>query len=179
MPPTLPVLTSSSNSIGLSLTLADDDSRQLTSVTDNTTPARSVSYISDSAGNLASLSDPLGNATTYRYTPTGGTAPANLLTQIFDPSFATPFVSNIYDTLGRVASQTKRQWRHLGLFFRWLPKRRGWTWILGFAQDRQPRARPELVEGSNTKKRRRATCVARPWRGGPKGPTLEIGSPRC
>jgi YD repeat-containing protein len=111
------VLTSVTSSIGRTLTLAYNGSRQLTSVADNTTPARSVSYTYDSGGNLASFADPLGNTTTFAYTPAGGTSPANLLAQIFYPSSATPFVSNGYDTLGRVATQTNANGASWSYFF--------------------------------------------------------------
>jgi YD repeat-containing protein len=56
--------------------------------------------------------------TPYAYTPTGGGPPANLLSQIFYPSNPTlPFVSNTYDTLGRVATQTNANGATWNYFF--------------------------------------------------------------
>jgi YD repeat-containing protein len=110
-------LTGVSNTAGRSFTLAYNGSKQFIGVTDNSTPARSIAYGYDGAGNLASFTDPLGNTTTYTYRQPGGTAPANLLSQIFYPSFATPFVSNAYDTLGRVAAQTNGNGATWNYFF--------------------------------------------------------------
>ena len=59
----------------------------------------------DAAGNLASFSDPLGNTTGYAYAAPNGVLTAGLLSQIFYPSQPNAFVTNTYDTLGRVASQ--------------------------------------------------------------------------
>lgn len=113
-----PLLTSVSNSVGRSLTLSYNGAKQLTAVADNAWPPRAVSYTYDSSGNLASFSDPLGKVTTYAYTPTGGGAPANLLSQIFYPSNPTvPFVSNTYDTLGRVATQSNANGATWNYFF--------------------------------------------------------------
>jgi YD repeat-containing protein len=102
---TPPLLTSVANNAGRNLTLSYNTSQQLTSVTDNSTPARSVAYAYDGAGNLVSFTDPLGNTMTFAYTPTGGSTPANLVAQIFYPSSGAAFVTNTYDTLGRVAAQ--------------------------------------------------------------------------
>ncbi|MCC7483609.1 MAG: hypothetical protein IT529_01350, partial [Burkholderiales bacterium] len=99
---TPPKLTTISNNLGRTLTLSYNGSNRLTSVSDG---SRSVFYGYDTAGNLTSYTNPLGNATGYSYTPPGGTPTPGLLTQIFYPSSPLPFVTNTYDTLGRVASQ--------------------------------------------------------------------------
>lgn len=96
-----PLLTSVSNGLGRTLSLTYNGAKQLTAVNDNSSPSRSVGYTYDGAGNLASFSDPLGNATTFAYASPG------LLTQVFYPSNpGSPFVSNTYDTVGRVQTQT-------------------------------------------------------------------------
>jgi YD repeat-containing protein len=100
-----PQLIAVSNGLGRDLTLNYNDATQLTSVSD--TGGRSVAYAYDSAGNLSTFTDPLGNTTTFSYTPPGGTLTPGLLTQIFYPSqpAGIAFVTNTYDSLGRVASQ--------------------------------------------------------------------------
>ncbi|MDP2376662.1 RHS repeat domain-containing protein [Reyranella sp.] len=81
-------------------------SKQLSSVSDNALPGRSVGYTYDGAGNLSAFNDPLGNVTTFAYTAAGDVGPPGLLKQIFYPSSAgLPFVTNTYDSLGRVAAQ--------------------------------------------------------------------------
>jgi len=66
-----------------------------------------VSYAYDANGNLASVVDALGFTTTFGYTPAGGPAPAGLLSEIFYPTRpGNAFVTNRYDMLGRVATQT-------------------------------------------------------------------------
>jgi RHS repeat-associated protein len=104
---TTPLLTSVSNGLGRTLTLFYNGSQQLTTVSDNTAPLRTVGYTYNSAGNLASATDPLGNTTTFAYTPTGGGFPPGLLSQIFYPSNpGSPFVTTAYDSLGRVTAQS-------------------------------------------------------------------------
>ena len=100
------LLTSVSNSVGRNLTLSYNGDKQLTSVADNAWPPRQVAYAYDGTGNLTSSTDPLGNTTTFAYTPAGGGYPKGLLNQIFYPSNPSPFVTNSYDSLGRVALQT-------------------------------------------------------------------------
>jgi YD repeat-containing protein len=94
-----------SNGLGRDLSLSYNGANQLTSVSD--TGGRHVTYAYDSAGNLVTFTDPLGNGTTFSYTPPGGTLTPGLLTQIFYPSLPAgiAFVTNTYDSLGRVASQ--------------------------------------------------------------------------
>jgi RHS repeat-associated protein len=99
---TPPKLISVSNGLGRTLTLGYNGSNQLTSVSDG---SRAISYGYDNAGNLTSYTNALGNATGYSYTPPVGTPTPGLLTKIFYPSSPLPFVTNTYDTLGRVASQ--------------------------------------------------------------------------
>lgn len=90
-------LTSISNNLGRSLSLSySGDS--LTQVADET--GRFVSYSYDSTGNLVGFTDPLGNLTRYVYDLRGQ------LSQYFYPDTIIPFVSNFYDPLGRVRTQT-------------------------------------------------------------------------
>ncbi len=100
-----PQLTSVSNGLSRSLTLSYNGANQLTSVSD--TGGRRVAYAYDSAGNLVTFTDPLGTITSFSYTPPGGVLTPGLLTQIFYPSLPVgiAFVTNTYDSLGRVASQ--------------------------------------------------------------------------
>ena len=112
--PPLPIAVS--NGLGRTLTLAYDGQKRLASVSDNT--GRSVGYAYDAAGNLASVVDVLGFTTTFAYTPAGGPAPAGLLSEVFYPSRpGTAFVSNRYDTLGRVATQTNANGATWSYFF--------------------------------------------------------------
>ncbi len=109
---TPPLLTSVSNGFGRSMTLGYNGSKQLTSVSDNSSPARSVNYTYDDVGNLASFRDPLGNPTAFAYAAPG------LLSQVFYPSNpTTPFVTNVYDSLGRVATQTNANGATWNYFF--------------------------------------------------------------
>ena len=71
----------------------------LTQVQDDS--GRSVSYLYDSSSNLIGAVDPLGNLTSYAYDAPGR------MTTIIQPSFpATPFITNRYDSLDRVMSQS-------------------------------------------------------------------------
>jgi RHS repeat-associated protein len=70
----------------------------LTRVTDGN--GRSVSYSYDAADNLIGFTDPLGNRTAYAYDLPGR------MTRIFYPSSpSSAFVTNTYDSLGRVKTQ--------------------------------------------------------------------------
>ncbi len=61
---------------------------------------RSISYTYDASGNLVGYYDTLGNLTKYAYGAPGQ------LTSIINPSFpSVPFVTNVYDSLGRVMTQ--------------------------------------------------------------------------
>lgn len=85
------------NSLGRSLTLTYTSGR-ITSVSDG---SRSVSFGYDASGNLASYTDALGKATTYQYDLPGR------MTKLFFPTApTTPFITNVYDSLGRVQTQT-------------------------------------------------------------------------
>jgi YD repeat-containing protein len=67
---------------------------------------RTVSY-SYVNGALTSFTDALGQNTTYAYDTSGTQDTAGHLTQVFYPSHPTnPYVTNFYDTLGRVKQQT-------------------------------------------------------------------------
>jgi len=62
---------------------------------------RSVSYLYDTSSNLIGALDPLGNQTSYAYDAPGR------MTTIIQPSFpATPFITNRYDSLDRVMTQS-------------------------------------------------------------------------
>ena len=113
---TPPLPTGVSNGLGRTLTLAYNGAKQLAAVSDNT--GRSVSYAYDGNGNLASVVDALGFTTTFGYTPAGGPAPAGLLSEIFYPTRpGNAFVTNRYDTLGRVATQTNANGATWSYFF--------------------------------------------------------------
>ena len=112
--PPLPIAVS--NGLGRTLTLAYNGQKMLVAARDNT--GRSVSYAYDGSGNLAWLVDVLGFTTTYTYTPAGGPAPAGLLSEIFYPARpGNAFVTNRYDTLGRVATQTNASGATWSYFF--------------------------------------------------------------
>ena len=92
------LLSTVTNNLGRSLTLAYQ-SGQLTQVTDDS--GRSIAFGYDGVGNLASFVDPLGQATSYVYDLPGR------MTQIYYPATpGTAFVTNSYDSLGRVQAQT-------------------------------------------------------------------------
>jgi RHS repeat-associated protein len=115
---TPPQLLSVSNNLGRALNFVYNVGGQLTSVSDNASPSRSVTYAYDGAGNLRSATDPLGNATVFAYTVGGGAAPAGLLRQIFGPANpGTATVTNVYDSLGRVSSQTNANGGAWNYFF--------------------------------------------------------------
>ena len=96
-------LTSVRNSLGRQLTLAYTGS-QISSVSDGN--GRSVTY-SYSGTNLTAFHDALGQTITYNYDTSGTFDTAGHLTQIFYPANpAAAFVTNSYDRLGRVSSQS-------------------------------------------------------------------------
>lgn len=91
------LLSQVSNSFGRTLTLTYTSGR-VSSVSDG---VRSVAYTYDAAGNLATFKNALLNTTTYQYDLPGR------ITKIFYPANpTTPFVTNVYDSLGRVETQT-------------------------------------------------------------------------
>lgn len=100
-------LTSVSNGLGRSLTLSYTGS-QLTSVSDG---SRTVSY-SQSGGQLTSFTDPMSKVTSYGYLSSGDTNflnPGQLRTLKY-PSFTTPYLTNLYDSLGRIKQQGDAIW---------------------------------------------------------------------
>lgn len=95
---TPPNLISVINNFGRSLTFTYS-SGLMTNVTDET--GRSIFYTYDGSSNLISFVDSLGQTTTYAYDSPGR------MTQIFYPwTGSIPFVTNAYDSLSRVATQT-------------------------------------------------------------------------
>ena len=85
------------NSLGRSLTLTTT-SGFVSAVSDG---ARSISYGYDANGNLTRSTNALGQNTTFQYDLPGR------MTQIFYPSNPTiAFATNVYDSLGRVQTQT-------------------------------------------------------------------------
>jgi RHS repeat-associated protein len=96
---TSPKLISVSNGLNRTLTLSYTGS-QLTSVSDGN--GRSVSFTFDTSNNLASFTDANGKTTTYAYT----TGVPGQLSQYFLPANPTsPFITNVYDSLGRIMTQ--------------------------------------------------------------------------
>ena len=97
-----PKLTSVNNGLGRTLTLTYNTSVTppvVATVSDNSSPVRTVNF-TYTGGVLTSVTNPAGKITTYTYDLPGR------LTQITSPSTPTiPFVTNTYDTLGRVATQ--------------------------------------------------------------------------
>lgn len=92
------VLLSVTNNLGRSLTFTYQ-SGLLSQVTDDT--GRSVSFTYDASSNLSTFVDPLGQTTSYVYDLPGR------MTQIFYPATpGQPFMTNSYDSLGRVQAQT-------------------------------------------------------------------------
>lgn len=90
-------LTQVKNSLGRVLTVTNTSGR-ITQVADGT---RFVKYAYDSSGNLATYTDAASQNTTFKYDLPGR------LTQLFYPSKPTiPFLTNVYDTLDRVQTQT-------------------------------------------------------------------------
>lgn len=91
-------LQSVGNGLGRSFTFAYTGNR-LDHVSDSA--GRTVHYGYDAAGNLTTATDCNGKDTTFAYDIPGR------LTQIFYPSRpSSPYVTNVYDSLGRVATQT-------------------------------------------------------------------------
>ncbi len=85
------------NSLGRTLTLTNVSGR-VTNVSDGT---RSVGYAYDASGNLATFTDATAKATTFQYDLPGR------MTKLFYPSNpTTAFATNVYDSLGRVQTQT-------------------------------------------------------------------------
>ncbi len=90
-------LTQVANSLGRSLTLTNTAGR-VTQVADST---RNVKYVYDASGNLTTFTDATAKNTTFQYDLPGR------MTKLFYPSTpAVAFLTNVYDTLGRVQTQT-------------------------------------------------------------------------
>lgn len=90
-------LTNVSNSLGRSLVLTNASGR-VTQVADGT---RNVKYLYDASGNLTTFTDATAKNTTFQYDLPGR------LTKLFYPSKPTvAFLTNVYDSLGRVRTQT-------------------------------------------------------------------------
>ena len=90
-------LTQVQNSLGRTLTFTNSAGR-VTQVSDGT---RTVKYAYDASGNLTTFTDATNQNTTFQYDLPGR------ITKVFKPSNpANPFVTNVYDSLDRVASQT-------------------------------------------------------------------------
>ncbi|WP_445371982.1 RHS repeat-associated core domain-containing protein [Methylomonas sp. HW2-6] len=90
-------LTQVQNSLGRTLTLTNTSGR-VTAVGDG---SRSVSYAYDTNGNLTTFTDATAKATTFQYDLPGR------ITKFFYPSNPTvAFATNVYDSLGRVQTQT-------------------------------------------------------------------------
>lgn len=85
----------------LSFTYNVNDPNHVSTVTDSA--GRSISFGYDPNHNLARYTDPNGCATTFNY----DTANDGQLLQVFYPNNPTqPYVTNVYDLLGRVMQQT-------------------------------------------------------------------------
>lgn len=90
-------LTQVANSLGRSLTLTNTTGR-VTQVADGT---RNVKYVYDASGNLTTFTDATARNTTFQYDLPGR------ITKLFYPSTPTvAFLTNVYDSLGRVQTQT-------------------------------------------------------------------------
>jgi RHS repeat-associated protein len=90
-------LTQVQNSLGRTLTLTNTSGR-ITAVGDG---SRSIDYAYDGSGNLSTFTDAAGKSTTFQYDLPGR------MTKLFypaNPTLAT--ITNVYDTLGRVKTQT-------------------------------------------------------------------------
>ena len=90
-------LTTITDTVGRVVTLAYDSANHLLSITDPI--GRVVRYTYDGSSNLLSRSDPLGNSITYAYDAN------HRMTRITDENGAV-VVTNVYDSSGRVATQT-------------------------------------------------------------------------
>ena len=101
-------LTGIKNSLGRSLGLTYANGK-LSRVTNG---AASVSYSYDTNENLSAFADPLGKSTTYTYSIPGR------MDSIFYPSFPTiAAVTNTYDSLNRVRTQTNARGKTYEYFF--------------------------------------------------------------
>ncbi|WP_080403843.1 RHS repeat-associated core domain-containing protein [Burkholderia ubonensis] len=91
------LLTRVENSMGRSLTLAYSNGKLQTV----TSPLKTVRYAYDTSDNLVSMTDPDGFVTGHEYDKPGR------MTKFYDPAFpGTPVVTNVYDSLDRIKTQT-------------------------------------------------------------------------
>jgi RHS repeat-associated protein len=101
-------LTQVSNSFGRTLTLGYSGGR-IASVSDGT---RSVAFTYDAAGNLETFKNANLDTTTFKYDLPGR------ITQVFYPSNPTvPFLTNVYDSLDRVQTQTDARGKLFTYYF--------------------------------------------------------------
>ncbi|WP_175836313.1 MULTISPECIES: RHS repeat-associated core domain-containing protein [Burkholderia cepacia complex] len=101
-------LTSVSNGFWRTLNFSYTNGR-ISQVSDG---ARTVQYGYDANGNLTTFTDTLSKSTTYGYGLPGQ------ITQIFYPSFpSTAGVTNVYDSLGRVQTQTNARGKTYSYYF--------------------------------------------------------------
>ncbi|KRQ00644.1 RHS repeat-associated core domain-containing protein [Bradyrhizobium manausense] len=106
-------LASVANNLGRQLNLSYAGGH-LSSVSDG---QRSVAY-AYAGSNLASMTDPLGFVTSYAYDTSGAYDAAGHLTQVYYPSNpAVPFVTNAYDSLGRVVLQANANGQSWSFYF--------------------------------------------------------------
>src|SRR4029079_761259 len=96
------------NSLGRTLTLTNSGGR-VTSISDGT---RSIFYTYDANGNLVKFTDAAAKDTNFQYDLPGR------LTKFFYPSSpGIAFVTNVYDSLDRVQTQTNANGRTWNLYF--------------------------------------------------------------
>ncbi|MBU9146148.1 RHS repeat-associated core domain-containing protein [Burkholderia multivorans] len=101
-------LTSVSNGFWRTLNFSYTNGR-ISQVSDG---ARTVQYSYDTNGNLTTFTDTMSKSTTYGYGLPGQ------MTQIFYPSFpSTAGVTNVYDSLGRVQTQTNARGKTYSYYF--------------------------------------------------------------
>ncbi|RIX83200.1 RHS repeat-associated core domain-containing protein [Acidovorax cavernicola] len=101
-------LASVTNSLGRALTFTNSGGK-ITQVGDGT---RTVKFVYDANSNLTTFTDSLAQNTTYGYGLVGQ------MTKLFYPSFPTvAAVTNVYDTLGRVKTQTNARGKLYDYYF--------------------------------------------------------------
>jgi RHS repeat-associated protein len=104
-----------SNNLGRSLSLSYSGS-DVSAVTDDT--GRTVTYAYDGSRNLVGATNPLGATTSYAYDTSGAFDTFGHLTQVFYPFLpANAFVTNWYDSLGRVVKQADANGNASHLYF--------------------------------------------------------------
>ncbi|MBN9694430.1 MAG: hypothetical protein J0L85_01375 [Zoogloea sp.] len=101
-------LTQVQNSLGRTLTFTNSAGR-VTQVSDGT---RTVKYAYDASGNLTTFTDATNKNTTFQYDQPGR------MTKLFYPSNpSNAFLTNVYDSLGRVMTQTNANSQLYSYFF--------------------------------------------------------------